>query len=66
MIHSKFRTFAVLTIVFLTRIATVDTDDTIAILEYPPRDSQLWANTKYIVYINNGICYKGWEVYLDH
>jgi len=37
------------------------------ILECVPCESQLWANTKlYMEYSNNRICYKGWEVYLDH
>jgi len=57
--------FVILTIVFLTRIATVDMvlwDDTRIV----PSDSQLWAiQCTWSSYRNNQICYKGREVYLD-
>jgi len=54
-----------LTIIFFTRVATVDMvlwEDTRIV----PCDSQLWAiQCAWSSYRNNRICYKGWEDCLD-
>ena len=63
--HHCKKGFVILTIIFFTRVATVDMvlwEDTRVV----PRDSQLWAmQCTWSSYRNNRICYKGWEDFLD-